>query len=195
MANDLRRVGPQERFRGRLVTLRLVTLADCTPLYVAWLNDPAVNRHLETRWRPQSLESVTAFVKDQLNAPLSYLFAILESAGERHVGNIKVGPIDLDHLCADISYFLGDRSIWGRGYSTEAIGLAVDLAFSRFELHRIQAGVYASNAASCRVLEKAGFRREGIWRQQLRVPEGWEDHLFYGMLREEWAAMRAGRSV
>jgi RimJ/RimL family protein N-acetyltransferase len=195
MAGDSRRVEPEERFPGRLVTLRLATLADCTPTYVAWLNDPAVNRHLETRWREQSLESVRAFVRDQLAAPYSYLFAILENARERHVGNIKIGPIDPQHLCADISYFLGDRSTWGRGYSTEAVGLVVDLGFSRLDLHRLQAGTYATNQASGRVLEKAGFRPEGIWRRQLRGPEGWEDHLFYGILREEWEAMRSERSV
>jgi [ribosomal protein S5]-alanine N-acetyltransferase len=194
MANELRRVEPQERFPGRLVTLRLVTLADCTPTYVAWLNDPAVNRHLETRWQVQSLESVTAFVQEHLNAPFSYLFAILENANGRHIGNIKIGPINPHHLCADISYFLGERSTWGRGCSTEAIGLVVDLGFSRLDLHRIQAGVYSGNGASRRALEKAGFRPEGMWRRQLRVPEGWEDHLFYGILREEWETKPARHS-
>lgn len=153
---------------------------------------PQVNRYLETRWQPQSLESIRAFVAEQLSSPRSYLFAILENASGRHVGNIRLGPINPHHLGADVSYFIGARSVWGRGYATEAVRLVLDLGFSRLGLQRILAGVYASNDVSQRVLEKAGLRPEGVWRRQLQGTGGWEDHLFHGILREEWGSVAAG---
>jgi hypothetical protein len=102
-----RRVDPQERFRGSKIVLRLAGLDDCNDQYLAWLKDPTVNQYLETRWREQTLESIRAFVAAQSASPDSYLFAILEA--DRHIGNIKVGPILPHHECADVSYFIGAR--------------------------------------------------------------------------------------
>lgn len=175
-----------ERLVGRLVMLRLATLDDCTERYCAWLNDPLVNRYLETRWREQTLDSIREFVTAMLAAPDSYLFAIVQRATGDHVGNIKLGPVNPHHLHADVSYFIGDRRCWGQGLATDAIRVASGFGFSRLGLHRLQAGVYASNVGSARALEKAGYTREARFRDQLRGVDGWEDHVWYGALCDEW---------
>jgi RimJ/RimL family protein N-acetyltransferase len=181
-----RLISVEERFEGDQVVLRLATLADCTDRYVAWLADPEVNRYLETRWTEQSMESIRAFVSGQLASPDSYLFAILERETGRHVGNIKVGPINQRHLYADVGYFIGERTAWGRGLATDAIRVATRVAFTRLGLHRVEAGLYASNGASGRALEKAGYRLEGRLKGHLRLGEGYEDHVWYGLTREDW---------
>ncbi|HYE06121.1 MAG TPA: GNAT family protein [Planctomycetota bacterium] len=178
-----RSISDGEFFAGAAVGLRLVEPGDCTPRYVAWLNDPQVNRYLETRWTTQDEASVAAFVAAMRATPDSYLFAIVECGGGRHVGNLKIGPISRWHGHADLSYFLGERSCWGRGYASDAIASAVRIAFTRLGLHRLQAGVYAGNVGSCRALAKNGFALEGTFRDQLVGPDGREDHLWYGLLR------------
>lgn len=186
----MRLIGPGERFIGSVATLRLLTLDDCNETYVGWLEDPEVKRFLETRWHPQTLASVRAFVASMVESADSYLFAILENASGRHVGNIKVGPVQARHGYADVSYFIGDRAVWGRGLASDAIRLATGVGFERLGLHRVQAGLYASNVGSAKALEKAGYRREGVQRGQLRLtadePGVWEDHVWYGLLRSEW---------
>jgi RimJ/RimL family protein N-acetyltransferase len=184
--DEHRRVLPTERFRGPKVTLRLVTMEDCSERYVSWLRDVEVSRYLETRWAEQDLDSVRAFVGSMIDSAHSYLFAIVENERELHVGNIKIGPIQERHSYADISYFLGDRTVWGKGLATEAIRLVTFIAFERLGLHRVQAGLYEGNVGSSRALEKAGFTLEGRMKKQLRGPDGWEDHLWYGLLREDW---------
>jgi RimJ/RimL family protein N-acetyltransferase len=181
-----RKVLPGERFRGARVTLRLVTLQDCTDRYVAWLNDPEVSKYLETRWSEQNLETVRDFVASMVDSAHSYLFAIVDNESGRHVGNIKVGPVQPRHEYADVSYFLGDRAVWGRGLATEAIQLVTFVAFERLGLHRVQAALYEGNIGSGRALEKAGYALEGRMKKQLKGPAGWEDHLWYGLLREDW---------
>lgn len=171
---------------GQAVGLRLVTLADCTPRYLAWLQDPEVHRFLETRWTEQSMETIRAFVRSAGESPDSYLLAIVLLVTGEHIGNIKIGPIQPRHQYADLSYFIGERTKWGRGYATEAIALAVGIAFCRLGLHRVQAGIYSGNPASGRALERVGFRPEGVFRQKLRIDGGWQDHIVYGLLREEW---------
>jgi [ribosomal protein S5]-alanine N-acetyltransferase len=129
------------------------------------------------------VETIRAFVTAQLAAVDSYLFAI--EAESEHIGNLKIGPIEPYHHRADLSYFIGERASWGRGIATAAIRIASDIAFGVLGLYRLQAGVYASNLSSVRVLEKAGFRREGVWRRQLVGHSGREDHLWFGLLAEE----------
>lgn len=188
----LKAIQSGEQLDGSLVSLRLVELSDCNDRYVAWLADPEVNRYLETRWQPQTAESIRAFVTAMQADPWSYLFCIVEREHGRHVGNIKVGPVSARHQCADVSYFVGERACWGKGLATEAIRLVVDFGFRSLGLNRIQAGVYESNRGSVKALERNGFRAEGCWRSQLRSGDIWEDHLWFGLLRHEWQAMRAG---
>ena len=71
------------------------------------------------------------------------------------------------------------------GYATEAVGLLMDFAFRRLELHRVQAAVRPDNRASRRVLEKAGFREEGLARSYLRVGGEWRDHVLYARTATE----------
>lgn len=168
------------------VRLRLLELADCTERYVAWLADPVVNEFLETRYAAQPLESIEGFVASMVESPHSYLFAIVEASG-RHVGNIKIGPVVPRHLYADVSYFIGERDAWGKGYGTEAVRIVTRFGFERLGLHRCQAGLYESNIGSHRVLEKAGYVLDGRLSKQLRIADRWEDHVWFGALRETWS--------
>ena len=181
-------IGPREFLDGSRTRLRLVESSDCGPRYLSWLRDPEVNRYLETRWQPQTEASIRSFVAAMQADPWSYLFCIIDRQDGRHVGNVKLGPVSPRHLCADVSYFIGERSCWGRGLASEAIGLAADFGFRSLALNRVQAGVYSSNLGSVKALERNGFRAEGCWRRQLRSGQDWEDHLWFGLLREEWEA-------
>ena len=116
-----RLMGAEEWLHGKRVSLRLLTLQDCTQRYVEWLNDAAVNLYLETRWTPQNLITVREFVKSLLGSNENYLFGMFVDQGVRHVGNIKVGPIRWMHASSELSYFVGERPMWGQGVATEAI--------------------------------------------------------------------------
>lgn len=187
MRKDGRAIGPGELLRGDRVGLRLVTLDDVSDRYVGWLRDPEVHKYLETRFSEQTLESVRGFVASMVESPHSYLFAIVENGSGTHVGNVKIGPVNPHHAFADVSYFLGERASWGKGYGTEAVRLVTRFGFERLGLHRCQAGLYASNIGSQRVLEKAGYTYEGRLAKQLRLGDAWEDHVWFGALRETWS--------
>ena len=183
---------------GSSILLRICQLSDCTEDYVSWLNDPNVNQYLETRFSVQTLQSIRSFVDSIMESDSSYLFAIVALGGNKHIGNIKLGPIHPYYLYADVSYFIGDRGYWGKGIATEAIRLVTDFAFSQLRLHRVQAGVFECNVGSIKALEKSGFVLEGRLRKQLRIQEPlpdssrerendcqWQDHFLYGILNEK----------
>ena len=78
------------------------------------------------------------------------------------VGGVSLHPgVDVHRHSAELGYWLG-RRYWGRGIMTRVIGAFAGPAMDAFRLHRLYATVYANNPASMRVLEKAGFEREGM---------------------------------
>ena len=74
----------------------------------------------------------------------------------------------------------------GKGYCTEAVKIAVNYLFLSKPVVRIQAHANIRNKASQTVLEKAGFKKEGIVRKRIFVRGSWRDEFLYGILREEW---------
>ncbi len=140
--------------------LRRLAAADCNQRYLGWLQDPQVNRYLETRFTAQTLAGIVAYV-ERVNASADEnLFGIFLKAGRRHIGNLKVGPLRAHHALADISLFIGERDCWGQGYATEAIVAASRHAFAALGVRKLNAGIYAPNAGSTRAFLKAGYCEE-----------------------------------
>lgn len=176
----------EKKLHGEMISLRQIELKDCTYTYVGWLNDPDVNHYLETRWEIQTLDSVKSFVESQMANDHSVLFAITTILDGRHIGNIKIGPINRYHNHADISYFIGEKSYWNRGIATEAINLVSEFGFCELGLHRVEAGVYAKAIGSWKALERNGFSREAVFREQVKSDREYMDIYRYGLLATEY---------
>jgi ribosomal-protein-alanine N-acetyltransferase len=86
---------------------------------------------------------------------------------------------------AYLGYFI-DVDQQRRGLMTEAVALTASFAFGIAQLHRLQAAVMPNNDASLRVLEKVGFRREGLAERYLQIAGRWETHILFGLTVEEW---------
>lgn len=171
---------------GRLVHLRELTPADAHSHYVQWMNDPHVNRFLESRFTVHSEESIRSFVEEKLASEDNLFLAIICNEDQHHVGNIKLGPINPNDLTADIGIVIGSKAHWGKGLASESIQLLTDYAFTALNLHKLTAGCHASNPASAGAFFKAGFIREGILRRHHLDQGHYVDAWLLGLLREEY---------
>ena len=100
-------------------------------------------------------------------------------------GQVTVGNVVRGALCsAWIGYWV-DRERAGGGIATAAVALVVDHCFGPAGLHRLEATVRPENTASIRVLDKSGFRREGLYLRYLDVAGDWRDHLCYALTVED----------
>jgi ribosomal-protein-alanine N-acetyltransferase len=100
-------------------------------------------------------------------------------------GQVTVGNVIRGSLCsAWIGYWVASHVIGG-GVAPAAVALVVDHCFTVAGLHRIEATVRPENTASLRVLEKLGFRHEGLFRRYLDVAGAWRDHLAFGLTTED----------
>lgn len=172
--------------RGVHVYLREVRLSDVNENYHRWLNDPEVTRFLEIRYTPHSLENIRTFVQ-RLDGNRDEVFmAICLDEEDRHIGNIKLGPINWVHRYGDISLLIGEKDCWGKGYAREAITLVCQFAFGTLNLRKVNAGCYAANLGSMRAFQKVGFHQEGTLRGQFQVDGKAVDHVLLGLLADEF---------
>ncbi|MBL0122416.1 MAG: GNAT family N-acetyltransferase [Betaproteobacteria bacterium] len=84
-----------------------------------------------------------------------------------------------------IGYCL-DEPAWSKGYATEAVRAMLHWAYDVLDLNRVEAELDTRNAASARVLEKLGFAREGMRREDCIVAGEVSDSWIYGLLRRDW---------
>ncbi|MCS4491629.1 MULTISPECIES: GNAT family N-acetyltransferase [unclassified Corynebacterium] len=103
-----------------------------------------------------------------------------EFSGQLTIGNIQ-------HATAQegwVGYWL-HSSLTGHHIATAAVALAIDHAFNRVGLHRLTATHLPSNKASRRILERNGFREEGLLKENLHIDGRWRDHYLMALTRSE----------
>ncbi|HEX2051272.1 MAG TPA: GNAT family protein [Actinomycetota bacterium] len=125
--------------------------------------------------------------EDDARVGRAYVFGIFD-ATDTLVGRVALTSVVRLSWCnANLGYYVA-RDHNGRGHATDAVRLAVTFAFRDAGLHRVQAGVMPANKPSLRVVDKAGFRREGYAPRYLRIAGRWEDHVLFAVTVEEWTA-------
>jgi len=166
---------------GKNVNLRILEKEDL-PFYVEWANDPsffgdfnpleqATKKELEKDYDTDPPERKRFFVekKDGTKIGIAGIF----SAGDLWEIGFALIPSER-----------------GKGYGSEAVTVFVDYIFLSRDLVRIQARTDVRNIGSQKILEKVGFKREGIVRKSMFIHGEWRDTQLYSILREEWKEPR-----
>jgi RimJ/RimL family protein N-acetyltransferase len=142
--------------------LRPFTADDAEALHSIW-GDPAAARFGGDWPRPETVADTLGYLEPILDgqAERGYaLWAVVEQATGRLIGDCGLFPADGVGPEVELAYGLAP-DVWGRGYATEAAAACVRAGFEQLRLERIVADVDPANAASMRVLEKAGFAPVG----------------------------------
>lgn len=108
----------------------------------------------------------------------TYGIYILET--DKLIGTVKIGPINFTHKTSDLATLIGDRNYLGKGLSSEAVRLGVELAFEKFDLRKLYSGMYESNIASIKSYRRAGWIIEGRLKGQFLVDNKSEDRILVG---------------
>jgi RimJ/RimL family protein N-acetyltransferase len=166
---------------GKTVNLRIVEREDL-PLFAEWVNKPEFlgeynplrqmsRTEIEKNYDERKLEQTEFFIEKKDGSKIGYIFhfTIVHPAGK----------------LLEIGYFLAP-SERGKGYGTEAIKIMVDYLFLSRDTMRVQATTDARNLASQKVLEKAGFKKEGTMRKYFFLRGELRNACLYSILREEW---------
>ncbi|MGW4894317.1 GNAT family N-acetyltransferase [Kitasatospora sp. NPDC004240] len=160
----------------------------------AVFGDPETCRYLpfEPRDREDCDDQVEQYLEEaQREIRTVYRLAVTRLAdAEDPADAVPIGNAALglgEHRGATLGYALR-RDTWGQGYAGEITALLCDFAFATLGVHRLEARVDTDNAASARVLTRAGFRLEGRIRHDLYLGGRWHDSYQYSLLEDEWSS-------
>jgi len=169
---------------GERIYLREIRLSDANKNYCNWMNDHKVNKYLESRFERWSVGKLKQYISGIKRNTDNVFLTIISRNGNKHIGNIKIGPINRNHRYADVGLIIGEKSFWGKGIATEAIKLVVDYAFNKLDLHKLTAGAYSCNIGAIRAFKKAGFSVEGTRRKHYLCNGGYVDAVLLGIVRK-----------
>ncbi len=141
---------------GKNISLKKLSNKNCNKKYLDWLNDPKINKYLESRINKLNLKNLKDFVKKSNLSNSSILFGIF--CNKIHVGNIKI-EINWFHGFCTLGYMVGDNNYQGRNIGTESIKICTNLCFKYLKLRACFASIYSHNIASQKVLKKNKFKK------------------------------------
>ena len=152
--------------------LRELKEEDASQEYCNWVNDPEVNKFLETK--KTTIEELKQYIKEKRENPDCLFLGIFLKDTNKHIGNIKLEPVDFENKKATLGILIGDKNYWGRGICTEAVKLLVDYVFENLNLEKVDLGVISENKAAINCYLKAGFRIKKIEQRAIKY-----DNRFY----------------
>jgi ribosomal-protein-alanine N-acetyltransferase len=158
----------------------------------AWVQVRALNQEWLAPWeatpprdfgRPVSFATMVRTLRGQ--ARQGQVLPFIVTWDDELVGQLTVAGITYGSLrSASIGYWVDSR-VAGRGIMPTAVALATDHCFRALGLHRVEINIRPENVASLRVVEKLGFRDEGMRMGLLHIAGDWRDHRSFALLAEE----------
>lgn len=167
---------------GKTVNLKMIEKDDL-PLLVEWFNQPEFTGRYDIL--TQSSKTDMEKMLDRPDRPKSFFIQKKDGTKVGFIQSRDVVP-SMSGMCGlSLGYCLlpSER---GKGYCTEAVNLLLDYLFLSTAVVRIEAHTDVRNLASQKVLEKAGFSKEGVIRKGMFAWGEWRDGYLYSVLREDW---------
>ena len=175
--------------QGKKINLRRPVPSDAEDI-LKYAGDAAVARFLPLMPHPYTLDDAHQWINSARRSrqkDTAYDFGIEHRQHKKIIGGISLKNINREDRNAEVGYCLA-KEFWRQGIVSEALDLILRFSFRTLRLHRVYAVVHDKNVGSFKLLEKAGFVREGIWREGSRFTGRYCDVYAYGMLRSEYKA-------
>lgn len=180
--NFMRRIDPKDYpvIMGNKVRLRPITTAD-TELIVKWRNTPAVRDNFIFRERFTAQMHLNWMkTRVETGEVIQYIIEYMED--NVPVGSVYLRDLDYSHENAEYGIFIGESSARGKGLGSETTKLFVEFALKTLGLHRVSLRVLAGNDAAYCAYLKAGFLKEGLFHDMVKLDGQFHDVIFMAKL-------------
>ena len=141
----------------------------CSKEYLEWINNDEVIRYLETE-KGSSINDLKNYL-ESIEKDKTFAWAIVVKDINKHIGNIKIDPIDYKHKYGEYGIMMGEKDFWGKGYAKEASNRIISYSFEELSLRKINLGVLSVNNRALKLYESLGFKMEGILKKH-KIFEG-----------------------
>lgn len=179
------------KLEGKRVLLRPLETEDAKSLQEN-INDPDIYKYTLTIPHPYEMSHAEWWINEtqkRINEKKAYELGIELKETGKIIGGMGICRIDAAKDSAEVGYWLG-KDYWGKGIATEALDLLICFAFNELKLHRLYANTFIDNIGSQRVLEKAGFAREGRRKDAVKKDGKYYDDFLFGLVIDDYLARK-----
>lgn len=165
---------------GKKIILRPITIED-TDLIVKWRNNQNVLKNFIFR-EHLTKEMHHEWMKNKVDKCKVIQFIIIEKTTNVPVGSVYFQDINMNFHSAEYGIFIGEDSARGKGYGSEATKLSIQYGFKNLNLHRISLRVLENNESAYRSYLKAGFIKEGVFRDMVYLDGKYQNIVFMSII-------------
>lgn len=187
--NDAEPIFRPEVVPGERIFLSHLLKSD-VPQFARWLSDLEMNTYLGAPGMSYTLEQEQAWFDDLGKNKQMRCFAIIVRDGQKLIGSVSLMGINHQHGTAELGIGLGDKTVWGQGYGSEAVRLMCDYGFTFLGLSSICLWHSAFNERGHRAYLRAGFQEAGRWRGALTFNGRRYDHILMDITRDDFGPSR-----
>lgn len=141
---------------GERIYLRPLKEEDASEDYCSWINNMEVNKYIDSK--ETTIEELKKYINKRWYDPNCLFLGIFLKNKDRHIGNVKLEPIDFEKRKATLGILIGEKEYWNKGYATETLKTLTSYAFNNLRLNEINLGVYKENIGAIKAYEKTGFK-------------------------------------
>jgi ribosomal-protein-alanine N-acetyltransferase len=179
-----KKIVPHPILSTHRLRLRQFCVEDTDAMHLCFANSEAMrfwNHPVHTK-----LIETERAVKRFVDCTPSYyrFWAVADAKSDHCIGMVNYHDGHIRSRRVAIGYII-DPAYHRKGIATEAVSTMLDFCFGELGLHRVQAFVHPDNTASRKLVEKLGFRAEGLLRDNLRVGDDWRDDMLYALLKTD----------
>jgi len=153
--------------------------SDITALYVGWLNDPAVVRYSNQRFRKHDANTAKAYLQSFEGTDNLFLAVCCDDV----VVGTMTAYVSRHHGTADMGILIGDRTRWGKGIGRDAWTTAMRFLLEKLGIRKICAGTLRCNVPMVRIMEASGMVPDGVRVAHELVEGKTHDMLYFAKFR------------
>lgn len=171
--------------------LRPIQMDDADSIFM-YRSNADVNQY--QGWIPVTIEDVHHFIANKVSPEINqpgtwFQFAIIKKDDNELIGDIGIHFVVSDGFQVELGCTLNQK-YHGKGYAFEALTATINYLFDELGKRRIIASIDSRNQASIRLIERLGFRKKGLIKENSELNSEWVDDLVYALLKDEWIINR-----
>ncbi|WP_077622222.1 GNAT family N-acetyltransferase [Sediminibacillus massiliensis] len=158
-------------------------------LLMSWIDSPETT----LKWSgpafdfPLTIEQLNAYIRDaNQEGSEEFIYKAIEQETGEVVGHISLGKVDRQHETGRIGKVFVKEGARGNGYGREMVELMLKKGFNELSLNRISLGVFDFNTSAIKSYEKAGFQKEGLFREVRKMKDTYWSSYEMSILKREW---------
>ena len=173
--------------KGKKVSLTVLTVKDINESnWYKWFNDTETTLYMQQGYFPNTKSNQLRFLKELKNQKNKVQLGILPNNAKNIVGVVSLSEIDFLNRKAEFSIIIGEKKLRGVGIGKEATQLILRHGFQKLCLNKIYLGVLAEHKAAIKSYENAGFKIEGLLRDEVLMYRKYHDIVRMGILYKDF---------